>query len=285
MWKAIKYIFLFIVYIWLRFDPIIRLAFGKNWTPRFEFMSSIFGKADAESFLKKRVKLVKQRKKKPAPQILPSNVKTEVQEFIKTNPETKTGRTTRHRIIKKLIFWTLDPEINAQNMDSNKTRSQIIKSLLGNIFQNSLADETEQILIGLKKIVFSRVTYLGARGEPSPEVHDVIIDGVGRILNMHFGEEARIRDHNLQELTKVRLIKEIKKSDEKGTGSLAFSGGHRQNDLYRHKFPLPPETVQMLTSILKHYQFSSWPDSRETATRLIKRMENKLGFELEQNPF
>lgn len=282
MGKVIKKILLFVTYIWLRFDPIIRLAFGKSWTPRYEFMSTIFGEADSEDFLKKRVKLVKKRKKKPAPLILPSNVKAKTQEFLQTKQSTKTGLITRKRIINKLTFWALNQEINAQNIDSSKTRSQIVKALLGSIFQNSLADETTLILESIKKIVFSRVTYLGAKGEPSPDVHNHIIAGVGKVLNMHFSEAARIQHIRLQDLTKVKLIKEIKKSGSKaGTGSLAFSGGYRQDDPYRHKFPLSDVSVQMLISILKHYQFSSWPDSREAAQKLIEQIERKIGFALD----
>jgi len=277
-----KKVLLFLVYAWLRFDPIIRLAFGKKWTPRYEFMASLFGEKDAENFLKHRVKIVKARNKKAAPYILPSNINEEVTKFLKINQDTKTGLKKRQQIIEKLIFWALDPEINAQNIESYKTRSEIVKSLLGVIFQNSLADETEIILSGIKKIVFSRITYLGSKGEPSPMVHNTIIAGVGRVLNTHFGEVVRLRNEKLEDLTKIKIIKEIK-NDEKGTGSLAFSGTHRKNDPYRHKFPLSQKRANMLVSVLKRYQYSAWPESRETAIKLIKTMENKLGFKLEEN--
>ena len=69
-----KNAFIFLIYAWLRFDPIIRLAFGKRWTPRYEFMASLFGEKDAENFLKNRVKIVKARDKKSAPYVTPSNV-------------------------------------------------------------------------------------------------------------------------------------------------------------------------------------------------------------------
>ena len=282
MRKNLTKSFIFLTYAWLRFDPILRLAFGNNWTPRYEFMASIFGEEEAEQFLKSRVELIKARDKKLAPYILPSNVDKKTIEFLKTKQDSKAGLKKRQQIIETLIFWALDPDINQQNIESYKTRSAIIDSLLGVIFQNSLADETEQILAGIKEIVFSRVTYLGAKGEPSPAVHDVIISGVGRILNTHFGEVVRLREERLEELTKIKLIKEIKKEDG-GTGSLAFSGGHRKDDPYRHKFPLPSKEAKMLLKILKHYQYSAWPDSRETAIKLIKSMEKKLGFDLEEN--
>jgi hypothetical protein len=277
-----KKIFLFLIYAWLRFDPIIRLAFGKSWTPRYEFMASLFGEADTESFLEHRVKLVKARDRKAAPYILPSNIDEEITKFLKINQDTKTGLKKRKQIIKKLISWAIDPDINAQNIESYKTRSEIAKSLLGVIFQNSLADESELILSGIKKIVFSRITYLGSKGEPSPIVHNTIIAGVGRVLNTHFSEVVRLRNEKLEDLTKIKIIKEIK-NDEKGTGSLAFSGTHRKDDPYRHKFPLAQKKARMLISILKHYQYSAWPESRETAIELIKMMESKLGFDLEEN--
>ncbi len=275
-----KKILLFFVYAWLRFDPIIRLAFGKKWTPRYEFMASLFGEKDAENFLKHRVKIVKARNKKAAPYILPSNIEEKIAEFLSINQDTKTGLKKRQQIIEKLIFWAVNPEINAQNIESYKTRSKIVKALLGVIFQNSLADESELVLNGIKKIVFSRTTYLGSKGEPSPIVHNEIINGVGRVLNTHFGEVIRLRNEKLEDLTKIKIIKEIK-NDDKGTGSLAFSGTHRKDDPYRHKFPLSDKKANMLVSILKRYQYSAWPDSRETATKLIKTMESKLGFKLE----
>ncbi len=244
-------------------------------------MASIFGETDSENFLKGRVKLVKAKNKKMAPYILPSDVDKKVIKFLEINQDTKTGLKKRQQIIETLIFWALDPEINAQNIESYETRSEIIKSLLGVIFQNSLADETEQILSGIKKIVFSRVTYLGVKGEPSPFVHDTVISGVGRVLNIHFGEIVRLRNEKLENLTKIKLIKEIK-DHEGGTGSLAFSGGYIKDDPYRHKFPLPQKRANMLISILKHYQYSAWPESRKTAIELIKIMENKLGFKLDE---
>lgn len=277
-----KKIFLFFAYAWLRFDPVINLAFGKKWTPRYEFMVSLFGEKDTENFLKNRVKLIKTKNKKMAPYILPSDIDKKIVSFLKINQDTKIGLKKRQEIIKKLIFWALDPEINTQNIESYKTRSEIVKSLLGVIFQNSLADETKQILTGIKKIVFSRVTYLGSKGEPSPMVHNTIIAGVGRVLNTHFGEVVRLRNEKLEDLTKIKIIKEIK-NDDKGTGSLAFSGTHRKNDPYRNKFPLPQKKAIMLISILKHYQYSAWPESRETAIKLIKTMESKLGFELKED--
>ena len=277
-----KNAFIFLIYAWLRFDPIIRLAFGKRWTPRYEFMASLFGEKDAENFLKNRVKIVKARDKKSAPYVTPSNVDEKITQFLKINQDTKTGLKKRQQIIKKLIFWALDPEINAQNIESYKTRSNIVKALLGVIFQNSLADENEQILSGIKKIVFSRTTYIGSKGEPSPIVHNTLIDGVGRVLNTHFGEVVRLRNEKLEDLTKIKIIKEIK-NDEKGTGSLAFSGAHRKDDPYRHKFPLPNRRANMLIRVLKHYQYSAWPESRETAIELIKNMESKLGFDLEES--
>ena len=118
--------------------------------------------------------------------------------------------------------------------------------------------------------------------EPSPIVHNTLIDGVGRVLNTHFGEVVRLRNEKLEDLTKIKIIKEIK-NDEKGTGSLAFSGAHRKDDPYRHKFPLPNRRANMLIRVLKHYQYSAWPESRETAIELIKNMESKLGFDLEES--
>ncbi len=282
MRQALKKTLLFSIYTWLRFDPILKIAFGKNWTPRYEFMSSLFGEKNTDKFLENRVKITKARNKKMAPYILPSNVEKKATQFLETEQKTKAGLKRRQEIIEEMIFWALDPDINSQNIESYKTRSTIINSLLGEVFQNALADEIEKILSGIKEVVFSRVTYLGSKGEPSPAVHNTIIAGVGRVLNTHFSEVVRLRDEKLKELTKIRLIKEIK-SEDKGTGSLAFSGGYRKDDPYRHKFPLPQKTARMLLKILQHYQFSAWPESRETAIKLIESMEKKLGFDLEEN--
>lgn len=280
--NLIKKLLLLITYIWLRFDPILKIAFKKNWTPRYEFMASIFGEKTAGNFLKERVKIVKARKKKQALHVLPSTVDKQVTLFLKTDLNRKKGREEREKNLNTLIFWALDPDINRQNIDSYKTRSAIVNSLLGAIFQNCLADEMEIILSGLKKIVFSRVTYLGSKGEPSPIVHDAIVSGVSKILSTHFDEIVRMREEKLEELTRIKLIREIK-SENQHTGSLAFSGSTKRQSQYHNKFPLEGKTAKMLLDILKHYQYSAWPESRKITQKLIKKMEKKLGFRLEES--
>lgn len=275
-----KYFFMFLSYLWLRLDPIIYITFRKNWTPRYEFLASIFGEKDTDRFLKHRVQVVKARHQKKPPVILPSQVDKKTQEFLKAKPDTTLGRYKRKEVINTLIFWATDTAINQYNIDSYKTRSIIVDSLLNLMFQNSLTDESVIILNGLKKIVFSRVTYLGAKGEPSPVVHDTIIAGVGHLLTAHYNELVRQRDEKLDKLTKIKLIKEIKKAD-KDTGSLAFSGTPRKADEYKHQFPLETKYAQLLLKILKHYRFSAWPDSRQRAKNLIESMEEQLGFKLE----
>ena len=277
-----KYPFIFLAYLWLRFDPIIYLTFRKDWTPRYEFMANVFGEKDVTSFLKHRVKLVKARNKKQPDVIVPKQIEDRVEDFINQNIKTKTGKDKRTEIINQLIFWATDEEINRFNIDSYKTRTRIIDSLLGLIFQNSIGDEACIILKGLKKIVFSRSTYLGSMGEPSPVVHDSIIAGVGRILTSHFNELTRLRGERLDKLTKVQLIKEINESS-KNNSSLAFSAQiTRKNDEFKHKYPLENKYTQLLIKILRHYRFSAWPDSRDRAISLIESMEKQLGFKLEE---
>jgi hypothetical protein len=279
--NPVKYFFMLLTYLWLRFDLILYLAFRKNWTPRYQFLSSIFGEKEAEKFLRRRMHLVKTRSKKKPPVILPSMVDKKTQQFLTTNPNTKNGRAERKEIIALLLFWATDTAINQYNIESYKTRSAITDNLLNMLFQNALTNETEKILDGLKKIVFSRVTYLGAKGEPSPVVHDVIISGVGRLLTFHYNEVVRQRDEKLDKLTKIKLIKEIKKAD-KDTGSLAFSGTAREKDEFKHQFPLETKYAKLLLKILNHYRFSAWPESRERAEKLIQSMEKQLGFKLEE---
>ena len=269
-----------LTYAWLRFDPIIYITFRKNWTPRYDFFASIFGETDANKFLRKRVALVRARSKLKPLVVLPSMVDKKTQVFLKINPETSSGRAKRTEIINLFILWATDPAINEYNIDSYKTRSGIVDSFLNIMFQNALSEESELILNSLKKIVFSRVTYLGAKGEPSPIVHDFIISGVGRLLTRHFNEIVRQRDEKLDKLTKIKLIKEIKQAD-KDTGSLAFSGSVKQDDSYKHQFPLEKKYAQLLLKILNHYRFSAWPKSRQRAISLIDSMEKQLGFKLE----
>jgi len=279
--NKVKYFFIFLIYLWLRFDPILYLAFRKNWNPRYEFLAAIFGEKDAEEFLKHRVRLVIERnkKQKQIPFITPSIVDKKINIFLKTKPDTKTGRQKRRKIIKKLIFWSLNPDINKENIESYKTRFAVIDAFLGVVFQNAIISEIKQILDGLKKIVFSRVTYLGPKGEPSPIVHDVIISGIGKILKFHFNEIVRLRDEKLDKLTKIKLIKEIQDSKE-GKGALAFSADLKDNE-FKPKYPLDKETENLLIKIIKHYKFSAWPDSRKKAENLIKSMEKSLGFTIE----
>lgn len=279
--NPIKYIFMFGAYIWLRFDPILRLTFKNDWTPRYEFLANIFGEKDAEKFLAHRVKLVKARNKILPPLIDCQEIEEKTSEFIKTKPNSKAHRVKRLAIINKLFFWALDPEINRFNIDSYKSRSAIVDNLLNTIFQNSLISEISTILDGLKKIVYSRVTYLGTKGEPSPIVHDVILSSVSRILFSHFNELIRLRDEKLDKLTKIYLIKEINKS-KGGTGSLAFSASSKVEEDFQNRFPLPNYQAKILWKILTHYQFSAWPDSREKAARLIDNFQKQLGFSPEE---
>ncbi|MBU1085275.1 MAG: hypothetical protein ABIJ43_03155 [Candidatus Beckwithbacteria bacterium] len=273
-----KYPFIFFTYLWLRFDPIIYLTFRKDWAPRYEFMASIFGEKNINRFFKYRIQLVKARNKILSPIISPKHAENKIQEFITINVNTKIGKIQRIDIINELIFWATDEEINRQNIDSYKTRITIIEALLGVIFKNTIGEETDIILKGLEKIVFSRTTYLGSKGEPSPVVHDAIITNVGHILTSHFNEVTRLRDEKLDTLTKVQLIKEINESSN-GKGSMAFSAGiTKKNDEYKHKYPLENNHANLLIKILKHYCFSAWPDSRERAINLIKTMEKQLGF-------
>ncbi len=277
--KPLKYGLMFFTYVWLRLDPVLRLAFGRDWTPRYEFMANIFGETDADKFLNHRVKLLKARNKPLPPLITPKMVDRAVYKFLRTRAQTKTGQNRRLKLIEQLIFWATDQEINQFNIDSYQTRSAIVDALLNVIFQNSLISESELILRGLKKIVFSRVTYRGAKGEPSPVVHDVIIAGSARILLSHFNELVRLRDQNLDKLTKVKLIKELQKAKGEA-GSLAFSAEHREDDEFKPKFPLPQDQVKLLLHILKHYQFSAWPDSRDRAKHFFSQFERQLGFKL-----
>ena len=277
--NPIKYILIFATYLWLRFDPILRITFKNDWTPRYEFLASIFGEKDAERFLEHRVKLVKARNKVLAPVIHYSQVEKLTTKFLNTNPETKAGREQRLAIINQLTFWALNPEINRANIDSYKTRHTIVNSLLNQMFHNGLISEINLILESLRKIVFSRVTYLGAKGEISPIVHDAILSGTAIILASHLDEIIRLRDEKLDKLTKVKLIKEINKSKGQ-TGSLAFSGEAHKDDDFKNKYPLPDYQAKLLWKILTHYQCSAWPESREKANSLIESFQKKLGFSL-----
>ena len=277
----IKYFFMLPVYAWLRFDPILWLAFRHDWTPRYEFMAAIFGENDSEEFLAHRVNLVKARNKILPPIIQPRRVDQEAEKFLKSNPETKTGRAARKAILNQLIFWALDPDINQFNIDSYLSRAAIIDVLLNILFQNSLTSEIDLILTGLNEIVFSRVTYLGPKGEISPYVHDVILSSTARILTAHFNETIRLRDAKLDKMTKIKLIKEIQKSKGQ-TGSLAFSAESKTDPEYINKFPLPLPQAKLLWEIICHYQYSAWFESREKAQKLIAGFQTKLGFSPEE---
>lgn len=278
--NLVKYFFMILIYLWLRFDLILRLAFGSRWTPRYNFMADIFGEKDAKKFLLDRGKKLKLRQKKQVSAIFTSDVDKKLNLFLKTKPTTKKGLKKRLQIINKLIFWTTDSQINRSNIDSYKTRQAIVNALLNHIFQNSLTTEADIILANLNKIVYSRVTYLGSKGEPSPIVHDAIISGVGRILTAHFNEIVRLRDEKTDKMIKIKMIKEIQKS-KKDTGSLAFSADiDKKDNPFKNKYPLSDRQAKMLINILKHYRHSAWPDSRETAQKLVDDMEAQLGFEI-----
>jgi hypothetical protein len=276
----VKKFFLLVTYAWLRFDPVLRLAFGTNWKPRFEFMAQLFGESAAKQFLTYRGKLAFERRRPRVPLILPSDVDRQVKQFLQAKISTKKGRQERLAIINRLIFWATDPEINGENIDSYKTRSSIVEALLNVIFHNSLYEESEQILNRLSQIVFSRITYTGQRGEPSPVVHDVILSAVAQLLIRHFAEIERLRHQRLDKLTTVQLIRELNRA-KAGTGSLAFSGEvGRRLDEYRHKFPLSSHHVYLLYQILEHYTFSAWPESRAKAISVVNNLESQLNTNL-----
>lgn len=279
--NPLKYVFMLVAYLWLRFDPILYITFRKDWTPRYEFLAGIFGETDAEKFLAHRVDLVKARNKILPPVILLTDVDKKITEFLKIKPVSRLNKTKRLAIINQLIFWAVDPEINRFNIDSYKSRSAIVDGLLNPIFQNSLISEINCILDGLKKIVFSRVTYLGSKGEPSPIVHNVILSDAARILTFHFNELVRLRDEKLDKLTKVKLIKEINQAKGQ-TGSLAFSADPKVSEDFQNKFPLPHYQAKLLWKILTHYRFSAWPESREKAAKLINNFHKQLGFSPEE---
>ncbi|MBU2052013.1 MAG: hypothetical protein U1C50_01275 [Patescibacteria group bacterium] len=271
-----KYAIMFLSYLWLRFDLALRLAFGSNWKSRYEFMAQIFGAEDTEKFLAHRVKLVLHRRREQIPIILPSDVARLTRKFLRSKITSKTGRKDRLAMINKLIFWVTDPEINKENIDSYKTRSTIINALLNVIFHNSLFKESETILNSLAAIVFSRITYQGHKGEPSPEVHDVILTAVSQLLIRHFSEIVRLRDQRVDKLTTIQLIRELNKA-KAGTGSLSFSGEvSKKQTEYHHKFPLSARHVYLLYQILEHYTFSAWPDSREKAISVVSNLESQL---------
>jgi len=279
--NPLKYVLMLLAYLWLRFDPILYMTFRKDWTPRYEFLANIFGEIAAEKFLAHRVDLVKARNKILPPIVLSADVDKKITEFLTTKPLAQPNKTKRLEIINRLIFWAVDPEINRFNIDSYKSRSAIVDALLNPIFQNSLAGEINCILDGLKTIVFSRVTYLGSKGEPSPIVHNVILSGAARILTSHFNELVRLRDEKLDKLTKVRLIKEINQAKGE-TGSLAFSAEPRIEEDFQARYPLPNYQAKLLWKILTHYRFSAWPESREKAAKLINSFHKQLGFPPEE---
>ena len=270
-----KYLLMLITYFWLRLDPILYVTFRKDWTPRFEFMANIFGEEDTEKFLRNRVSLVKARNKTLPPVILVKEIDKLTDSFLGAQ------KLKRTEIIDTLIFWAMDKEINEFNIDSYKTRQAIVWALTGIIFQNSLAGEIDQILLGLKRIVFSRVTYLGAKGEPSPDVHEAIISGTAKIFTGHISALIRQREEKLDKLTKIKLIKEIHKSKSDGR-SLAFSADIREDDEFKQKFPLPVNQAKLLWEILSHYRYSAWPDSRERTEKVINKLTKQLGFPLDE---
>ena len=277
--NPVKYVVMLPFYAWLRFDPVLWITFRGDWKPRYDFMAALFGQVDTTKFLDHRVKLVKFRNKQLTPIILPSHVGREVETFFKQNLKSKSGRVKRMEIINQLIFWCTDQEINFVNIDSYRTRISLIEALFNQMFQNSLSDEGDLIMASLKPIVFSRVSHTNIKGEPSPLVHDIILKAVGRLLISHFNELKRLRHDSLDKLTKVQIILELQKA-KKG-GSLAFSADWaKKKDEFQHKFPLPGDQVNQLVEILRHYQHSAWPDSREQAIELERTITYDLGFDI-----
>lgn len=278
--NPLKYPFVWLIYVWLRFDPVLWITFKHDWKPRYDFMAALFGQVDTTKFLDHRVKLVRERNRPLVPIILPSRVGRDVNHFFKADVTTKAGREKRLEIVKRLIFWCTDEAINEVNIESYRTRMSIIEALFNQMFQNSLKDEGDIIMASLKPMVFSRVSHTNVKGEPSPLVHDIILKAVGRLLISHFSELKRLSHVSLDKLTKVQIIRELQKAKKGGGGSLAYSAEVTKKDAYQHKFPLPADQVKLLVETLNHYSHSGWPDSREQAQELTRTISVDLGFDI-----
>lgn len=251
-----------IIGAWLKHDPFVRLIAKNDDQVRYSAMMAMLGERAAKNYYQKL------KKYNPGPSLIyPSHIREKEQEFLK-HPK-------KHElIIRQLVAWGTDKYLNSQNIESHKTRAQIIHALLGTLFLNATEKEETLIIDAIKVLVISKGTHIGKRGEQSPFVHQEILQKVCDIL---YFDRLRIqgkKDQQQELAMKAVLIKNIQEMKDRHSAYYANSRQLKPRKLVNLKFPLKPKTKIGLIKIVRHYTCSSDPKVRQHANTTLKTIED-----------
>jgi len=246
--KTVKFLEKAIV-AWLKYDPLISIVVKNDDEVRRDVMLNLLGpKAAVEHF-------GKFPPRKPGMgTIYPQTVREVVNQSLNDSKE-------RTELIKKLVYWATDPEINGLYIDSHLSRIQIVNSLLGPIFFNSNANQEDLICKGLKYLLVKKQTSIGKPGEQSYEVHDVLLGKIIEILVHNQKVIINKAVKEAEEKMRVHLLRQIQelRGERATTVTYGLDLKVKVSKIVKEKFPLRSETVQHFEEMLEFYAHSSWP--------------------------
>ncbi len=247
---------------WIKKDPLVRIVVSNNDAVRRDIMLNLLG----EEAVRHHFKKFPPRKPGQGP-IYPSIVRDEVQKNL-------LDVTLRTSLIRKLIYWATDREVNNRFIDSHLARIQIVQNLLGPIFFHSTLKQEGIILKGLKFMLVKKNTSIGKPGEQSVDVHNILLARISEmlihnqkvIINKAVSEaEERMRAHLMKQIQEMRG----KKSSSQYTGPDMKKS---VNTIIKEKFPLKEESRKHLEDMLEYYAECNWPEIKRQAEQTKLKM-------------
>jgi len=241
---------------WLKYDPLVSAVVKNDDNTRRDIMLNILGTQAAMRHFGK----FPPRKAYEGP-IFPDLVRREVEASIDDQAK-------RTRLVKTLIRWATDPQVNNRYIRSHLTRIQIVRSLLGPVFFNATKSQEDLLLKGLKFMIAKKMTVIGELGEQSADVHDVLLERVSEILIHNQKVIIKKAVSEAEEKMRVHLMRQIQEMrGEKHASSFVSSDlKNKVRYIVKEKFPLSPEAVRHLEDMLEFYlNQDKWPYLSELA--------------------
>ena len=241
---------------WLKYDPLVSAIVKNDDNTRRDVMLNILGTQAAMRHFGK----FPPRKAYEGP-IFPDLVRIEVEASIDDQAK-------RTRLIKTLIRWATDPQVNNRYIRSHLTRIQIVRSLLGQVFFNATKSQEDLLLKGLKFMIAKKMTVIGELGEQSADVHDVLLERISEILIHNQKVIIKKAVSEAEEKMRVHLMRQIQEMrGEKHPSSFVSSDlKNKVRFIVKEKFPLSPEAVRHLEDMLEFYlNQDKWPYLSELA--------------------
>src|SRR3989344_1137867 len=241
---------------WLKYDPLVSAIVKNDDNTRRDVMLNILGTQAAMRHFGK----FPPRKAYEGP-IFPDLVRREVEASIDDQAK-------RTRLIKTLIRWATDPQVNNRYIRSHLTRIQIVRSLLGQVFFNATKSQEDLLLKGLKLMIAKKMTVIGELGEQTADVHDVLLERISEILIHNQKVIIKKAVSEAEEKMRVHLMRQIQEMrGEKHPSSFVSSDlKNKVRFIVKEKFPLSPEAVRHLEDMLEFYlNQDKWPYLSELA--------------------